>query len=187
MSGGFDHHAEFSALWHGYRHQTMAPWGICMLRRSHLNWNARVGNLFSKIGKSPAELISARSLEMPWFQKRTPQHLPNEVIPEAIDDLEAARRIRGICEAAADIAKQVRNGASDSVEPERYERATKTAIQLALKISDGLLRDAAVREIIDVCVKANSLRTAEVLLGGIQAESIREAVLSDNPVLRPQS
>jgi hypothetical protein len=57
-------------------------------------------------------------------------------------------------------------------------------MQIALRISDDLVRDAALRQIIDLNVKANSLRAAEVLLRGIQAVSIREAVLNDNPILR---
>jgi hypothetical protein len=57
-------------------------------------------------------------------------------------------------------------------------------MQIALRISDDLVRDAALRQIIDLSVKANSLRTGEVLLRGIQAVSIREDVLNDNPILR---
>jgi hypothetical protein len=57
-------------------------------------------------------------------------------------------------------------------------------MQIALRISDDLVRDAALRQIIDLSVKAKSLRTAEVLLRGIQAVSVREDVLNDNPILR---
>ena len=67
---------------------------------------------------------------------------------------------------------------------ERYERAVKAAMQIALKISDDLIRDAALREIIGLCVKARDLRRAEVLFGAIQSASIGEAVLIDNPGLR---
>jgi hypothetical protein len=57
-------------------------------------------------------------------------------------------------------------------------------MEIAIKISDDLLRDSAVRQIVSLCVKANDLRTAQILLRAIQAVSIREDVLNDHPVLR---
>jgi hypothetical protein len=107
----------------------------------------------------------------------------DDQVPESIDDLDAAHRIRIICEAAADISKDITPRSSGAAAKERYERATRAALQIALRISDDLVRDAALRQIIDVCVKANDVHRAEVLLRGIQAASIREAVLKDNPVL----
>jgi hypothetical protein len=121
---------------------------------------------------------------MRWFGKGKQSDVWDDAVPEVINDLEAAQRIRRICEAAADIAKSVGSRTGGSAEKERYERAARTAMQIALRISDDLVRDAALRQIIDLNVKANSLRTAEVLLRGIQAVSIREDVLNDNPILR---
>jgi hypothetical protein len=46
------------------------------------------------------------------------------------------------------------------------------------------LRDAAVRQIVSLCVKADDLKTARILFRAIQAVSIREDVLNDHPVLR---
>jgi hypothetical protein len=46
------------------------------------------------------------------------------------------------------------------------------------------MRDAAVREIVELCLKANDLRTAQPLFRAIQARSIREDVLRDHPLLR---
>jgi hypothetical protein len=126
----------------------------------------------------------AEYIVMRWFGKGKQIDAWDAAVPEEINDLEAAQRIRRICEAAADIAKSVGSRTGGSAEKERYERAARTAMQIALRISDDLLRDAALRQIIDLNVKANSLRTAEVLLRGIQAVSIREDVLNDNPILR---
>ena len=94
---------------------------------------------------------------------------------DRIDDLEATKRIRRICEGAADIAKKVSDGTGGSSEIVGYEQAAEAAMHLVLKISDDLVRDAAVRQLIELCVKANSLRTAEILLRGIRAESIANA------------
>jgi hypothetical protein len=73
----------------------------------------------------------------------------------------------------------------DKEEADRYERAAKVAMEIAIKISDGLLRDSSVRQIVDLCMKADDLRTARILFRAIQAVSIREEVLSEHPALRP--
>ena len=125
-----------------------------------------------------------RASKMLWFNSRKRIDVWDDNVTEPNNDLEAAQRIRNICEAASDIAENVQSGAGGSAEIERYERAVKTALQFALKISDDLIRDAALRQVIALCVKANNLRRAEVLLRGIQAVSIREDVLNENPVLR---
>jgi hypothetical protein len=123
-----------------------------------------------------------------WFTKRKHQHqeIWDEAIRWPIGDLEAAHRIREICRSAADRAERVGgSGRRDQAnEPERYERATRAAMEIAAKISDDLLRDASVRQIVDLCVTADNLKTARILLRAIQTASIREEVLSDHPVLR---
>jgi hypothetical protein len=132
----------------------------------------------------PNNFYNMLGCRMRWFRGRKSPDIWDEDVPDSINDLEAAQRIRRICAAAADFAKNVNSGTGEPAEKARYERAAKTAMQIALKISDDLVRDSALREIIDLCVKANNLRRAEVLLRGIQAVAIREAVLNDNPVLR---
>ena len=57
-------------------------------------------------------------------------------------------------------------------------------MEIAIKISDGLLRDSAVREIVDLCMKANDLRTARILFRAVQSVSIREDMQTDHPLLR---
>jgi hypothetical protein len=53
-----------------------------------------------------------------------------------------------------------------------------------MKVSDNLMRDAAVRDIVDLCLKAGDLKTAKILFRAIQAPSIRDMVLRDHPDLR---
>lgn len=52
-----------------------------------------------------------------------------------------------------------------------------------MKIADDLMRDDAVRRIVDLCVKANDIKTAQILFRAIQAGWIREAVQHDYPAL----
>lgn len=106
-----------------------------------------------------------------------------------IGDIEAAKLIREICRSATDSAEKV-GAAADRThkkvkrEIERYERAARAAMEIAMKMSDELLRDAAVREIVELCLKAGNVATAQTLFRAIQAKSIRDDVLRDFPQLR---
>jgi hypothetical protein len=125
-----------------------------------------------------------------WFKKDKRKEIWEEEIQWPIGDIEAAHKIRSICRSAADSAEKSGGlaGPVDSkqkkYEAERYERAAKTAMEIAIKISDDLVRDSSVRQIVSLCVTANDLRTARILFRAIQAVSIREDVLDDHPILR---
>jgi hypothetical protein len=111
---------------------------------------------------------------------------------EGLGDIEAAERVRNICRSAADSAELAAdltgNGKRSAqkkhkTESDRYERAAKAAMEVAMKMSDELMRDAAVREIVDLCLTADNTRTAKILLRAIQASDIRDMVLRDHPEL----
>jgi hypothetical protein len=115
-----------------------------------------------------------------------------------IGDIEAAHRIRDICRSAADSAERVgkiKDGAGntsrkeaerDRYATERYERAARAAMQIAMKISDDLMRDDAVRQILELCLAAKEIKTARILFRAIQAASIRNEVLKECPVLQAE-
>src|SRR5580700_4667451 len=130
-----------------------------------------------------------------WFSKDKRQDIWDEEIQWPIGDIEAAHKIRDICRSALDSAEKTAGlaGAPDGktnsdekykFERERYERAAKVAMAIAIKISDDLLRDSSVRQIVALCLKANDLKTARILFRAIQSVSIREDVLNDHPTLR---
>ena len=125
-----------------------------------------------------------------WLNSAKRQEIWDEEIQWPIGDIEAAQKIRGICRSAADSAEKIAGGAGrpenkkSRYEVERYERASKAAMEIAIKMSDDLLRDASVREIVDLCMKADDLRTARILFRAVHAVSIREEVLKDHPSLR---
>ena len=125
---------------------------------------------------------------MRWFKKDAPKEIWDEPIEGTIGDLQAANKIREICRSAASSAEKI-SGAADrshaAIEPEieRYERAAKVAMEIAVKISDGLLRDAAVRQILELCLRANHTTTARTLFRAIQSKSISDDVLKQHPSL----
>jgi hypothetical protein len=125
-----------------------------------------------------------------WFKKDKRKEIWEEEIQWPIGDIEAAHKIRNICRSAADSAEKAAGVAvpldneQKKYEAERYERAAKKAMEIAIKISDDLLRDSSVCQIVSLCVTANDLRTARILFRAIQAVSIREEVLNDHPILR---
>jgi hypothetical protein len=120
-----------------------------------------------------------------WFNKPKPKEIWEEPVAWPIGDIEAAQRIRDICRAAADSAAKAGapNSQNRQEEFSRYERAARAAMETAMKIGDDLLRDSAVRQIIDLCLMADDLRTARILFRAIQAPSIRDEALRDHPQL----
>jgi hypothetical protein len=127
---------------------------------------------------------------MQWFKRAQRKDIWDEALEAPVGDIEAAKRIREICNSAADSAEKV-GAAADRTqrkvkrEVERYERAARASMEIAMKVSDDLLRDAAVREIVELCLKAGNLTTAQTLFRAIQARSIRDDVLREFPQLQP--
>ncbi len=146
--------------------------------------------LIIEIVPRPSMIADSRGMAMWWLNKDKRREIWDEEIQWPIGDIEAAHRIRGICRSAADSAEKVGGLAGppdskkDKRETERYERAAKAAMEVAIRISDDLMRDSAVRQIVDLCMKASDLRTARILLRAIQAVSISQDVLNDHPALR---
>jgi hypothetical protein len=135
-------------------------------------------------------LADIQGVAMWWFSKGRRKEIWDEEIQWPIGDIQAAHRIRDICRSAAGSAEKAGSLADrpddkkSKSEAERYKRAAKAAMEIAIKISDDLLRDSAVRQIVSLCVTANDLRTARILFRAIQAVSIREDMLNEYPVLR---
>ena len=54
-----------------------------------------------------------------------------------------------------------------------------------MQVCDELLRDAAVRQIVELCLKAGNLTTAQTLFRAIQTKSIRDELVREFPQLQP--
>ena len=133
-------------------------------------------------------IVRTAGCSMEWFKKDRPKEIWDEAIEWPIGDIEAAHKIREICRSATSSAEKIgaaadRSHAKIKPEVERYERAAKVAMEIAMKISDGLLRDAAVRQLIELCLKANHTTTARTLFRAIQSKSISQEVLKEFPSL----
>jgi hypothetical protein len=142
----------------------------------------------SQAAVNPAMLAAVRSAAMQWFGKTKRKDIWDEPVEESAGDLGAAQRIREICRTASDSAGKVGAAADRSHKKlqrdvERYESAAKAAMEIAMKVSDELLRDAAVRQIVELCLKAGNVTTAQTLFRAIQSRSIRDEVLRDHPAL----
>jgi hypothetical protein len=143
-------------------------------------------------------LLLFKGMAMWWFNKAERREVWDEDVQWPIGDIEAAHKIRDICRSAADSAEKVGNPAgrpdagrgkdkdikNSKFEADRYQRAAKVAMEIAIKISDGLLRDSALRQIVNLCMTARDVRTARILFRAIQSASIREEALNDHPMLR---
>lgn len=123
-----------------------------------------------------------------WFNKSEHKEVWEDIKLPMSDDFEAARKLREICNSAASSAEKAgsQTGAGDAArhEAERYKRAAKVAMEIAIKISDDLLRDAAVCQIVVLCMKANDLKPAAILFRAVQDPSLRENLLREHPALQ---
>ncbi|MBI5264160.1 MAG: hypothetical protein HY852_20350 [Bradyrhizobium sp.] len=125
---------------------------------------------------------------MGWFQEHKGPEIWEEAIELPLGDIDAAQRIRDICRSAADSAENAGSQAQPDKKSrqhrERFQRAAKAAMEIAINISDDLMRDASVSQIVELCMKADDLRTARILVRAIQSVSIREDALKTHPMLR---
>ena len=124
---------------------------------------------------------------MSWLRKDQPPEVwETEVQPEG--DIEAAQRIREICVAAEAIVGRMATlrGRKAEAEGERYQAAIKCALEIAQNMSDDAMRDISVSQLILLCVKANHLKTARVLLRAIRSDKIRGELIAESPVLIDQ-
>ncbi|HEX7921336.1 MAG TPA: hypothetical protein VF583_10315 [Bradyrhizobium sp.] len=122
------------------------------------------------------------------FNKARRTDIWDDPVAQPLGDIEAAQRIRAICRDAAGCAEAIsspgtRSPAKQQIERDRYERAAKVAMEIAMKISDQLVRDSAVREIVGLCMKANNIKTGRALFRAIHASSIKAEVLKEHPTL----
>ena len=122
------------------------------------------------------------------FNKAKRKDIWDDPIAQPLGDIEAAQRIRAICRDAAGCAEAIgspdkRSPSKQQIERDRYERAAKAAMETAMKISDELVRDSAVSEIVGLCMKANNIKTGRALFRAIHAGSIKAEVLKEHPTL----
>jgi hypothetical protein len=129
---------------------------------------------------------------MRWFGKDRPPDVWEVADEKPSGDIGAAHKIRDICAAAAAIVENMatlrgrKAEAEKNAEGERYQAAIRYAIEIAGKISDDAMRDVSVSRIIRLCVKANHLKTAKVLLRAIQSDKIRNELIAESPALNDQ-
>ena len=133
---------------------------------------------------------------MRWFGREKPREIWEDTAASPAGDIEAAEMIRSICRSAAESAAFVGSFAArvdqgrpavqkkHEAENARYQGAAKAAMEIALKVSDELMRDAALKEIVELCLAANDTRTAKILFRAVLTPSIRDGMLRDFPALQ---
>ena len=127
---------------------------------------------------------------MTWLKKSEPTEAWEIEDDENIGDLELARQVREICNSVADSAEAVSvlyygpRTERQVREIDRYERARKRAEKKMEQISDELLRDTAIYQVLNFCMKAGDVENAERLFYRIQTARITELIKSEHPMFR---
>ena len=105
-------------------------------------------------------------------------------------DLKLASQIREICNSVADSAEAVfvlYYGPSTETKKrqiDRYERAKKCAEKKIEQILDKSVRDTAISQVLNFCMKARDVENAERLFRQIQTAWIAERVKSEHRMFR---
>jgi hypothetical protein len=100
-------------------------------------------------------------------------------------DAQALKKIINMCSVAtASTESAALNPHADlsKSERQRFESAKRMSLQLAREIADVSYRDTALEHIVELCMKANDIETAIILIRGIQTEMIRDRLLEEYPV-----
>jgi hypothetical protein len=124
---------------------------------------------------------------MKWFRKAKSKEAREIDDQRPVGDIATARKVREICNSVAGSTDRVAVlfcGPMDQAkkfETGRYDHARQRAEEQADKILDFLLRDAAIRQILDLCIKANDIEGAEALFDKLCTKLIREAVAAEHP------
>jgi hypothetical protein len=128
---------------------------------------------------------------MSGFHHRPPED-PGAATPEsAVDPVvdageEALSRIRSMCTVVmtgAEGLAQTNHGDLSRVERLRFASARRMSLELARTIADASCRDAALQQIIELCMKANDTETSRILVQGVLSEAIREELFLAHPAL----
>ena len=79
--------------------------------------------------------------------------------------------------------EQTIHGGLTRIEKLRFASARRMSLKLARTIADASCRDAALQQIIELCIKANDMDTSRILVQGIQSDAIREELFLAHPSL----
>ena len=128
---------------------------------------------------------------MRWFHSERQPDVWEVADDQPLGDIGAAHKIREICASAGAIAEKMAAVGRDAEkkraeDAERYQAAIKRALEVAMQISDDSMRDVSVSQIIKLCVRADHLKTAGVLLRAIQSEKTRAELVAEHPKLTGQ-
>ena len=111
---------------------------------------------------------------MTWLKKSEPTEAWEIEDEGKIGDLKLASQIREICNSVADSAEAVSvlyygpSTVTKKRQIDRYERAKKRAEKKIEQISDKSVRDSAIYQVLDFCMKARDVENAERLFHQIQ-------------------
>ena len=124
---------------------------------------------------------------MKWFKKSSKAGTDTVLSAASkIDgEAQALSKIINMCSVATASAESAALDAHSDLskgERQRFESAKRMSLQLAKTITDVSHRDAALEHIVELCMKANDLETAIILIRGIQTGLIRERLLEEYPV-----
>jgi len=86
-------------------------------------------------------------------------------------------RIYGNC---AEIVGRDSDEQGSKYEKDQYERGRMEVLQIAVKLTDELFRDSALRASLDFCMKARDLQFATMIAKAVTTVTVQEKIVKDH-------
>src|SRR4051812_33970655 len=123
---------------------------------------------------------------MKWFQRKLMKPCPDL---EPSGDISRAKMVRELCSAEGELVRRTNDfpqrGSNEQrqIALSRYRAAKERALLLAFCMDDDLMHDAALREILTLCVIAEDISAANNIFGKFRSKLIVDMVITEHPIL----
>lgn len=155
------------------------------MRETHDHFiRERLTTVKNTMMQQAATIIAEATAEIERREKQ-----PTARQDDALDgEAKEVMRVKMICEVAHGSAQTVREAKDDPEwldhERKRYEKHRTMALDAAKAIMNEFYRDAAVHNIIDLCMIAGDRDAARALFRSVRTDMIRDEILEAHPTLR---
>jgi hypothetical protein len=95
------------------------------------------------------------------------------------EEIALSLRVRTLCQIHGDSAENAANEDEDGDETRQYENVRKEVLEIAIKLTDEVLRNAALHAAFDFCMKAKDFPFATIIADGITRAAVQEQIAEE--------
>jgi phosphodiesterase/alkaline phosphatase D-like protein len=95
------------------------------------------------------------------------------------EEIALSLRVRTLCQIHGDSAENAGNDGEDCDERQRYENVRKEVLEIAIKLTDEVHRNAALHLAFDFCMKARDFPFATIIADAITRAAVQEQIVEE--------